>query len=212
MQSFEIGPISRHVEPTDFSNAITAHEKYISKLESHIITVNKRLQTLREAQQEGIFQTPLEYDEYIVSKNIVNKVENDRLSKQKEKTFQIQQYKNLINELVIKINEKWTYFWRCVEYLDKRGNNVLYWDEAMKSEKKLEEHITFTYNFTNESYLVRDIETLKNIIKRINGTIITAHREYNEYLVENYNSVCTGQYTFHCDCGHENVLPIQKMP
>lgn len=203
MQSFEIGPISRHVEPTDFPNVITAHEKYILKLESCIKTVKERLRILREAQLEGVFQTPSEYDEYVFSKNIVDKVENDRLSKRKEQIFQAEQYKNLINELIIGINKKWPYFWRCVDYLDNRVNNILYWDEVMKSDKKLEERSIFTYNFTNESYLPQDIETLKNIIKRINDTIITAHREYNEYLVENYNNVCTNQYKFLCDCGHE---------
>src|SRR5581483_4403043 len=58
----------------------------------------------------------------------------------------------------------------------------------------------FTYNCPNENILNKYIETLNNILNRINDTIKTAHRYYNEYLVEHYN----GKHTYKCTCDNKD--------
>lgn len=200
MQQFEVNPIARHVEPNEFASAITAHEKYIIKLEEYIKTVKIRLDCLRKAHAEGLFRNPMEYDNYISSKTLVDKIDSIRLEQQKKTEQQTMQYKNTVSELVTSINDRWSYFWRCVEYMDNGINNITYWDESSYSHKKLHKTNTFTYDCVTELYLAKDIETLRNILKRIEDTIISAHRQYNEYLVANYNTVCKKYYHYSCNC------------
>lgn len=163
---FKVDNIEGFDEKNDFDQAIDQHNKFINMLQSLTICSTKRINELENAKKSKVFNTTVEYNEYIHS-NAYCKI----IKKRKRQLLLKQNTEIMLNKLKQKIIKHYDYFEKCAKfdnkyYLGINGQFICI-DPTL-----LENILSLTYSSMREGW-----KSMKRIIEN-------AHKTHNWDLIK----------------------------